>query len=87
MHFHSPVGNENKGVDAVEPASSDSPPDCRILDLRIHPPFFHHKKPPSLRTAVFRGSIELNVYYCDGLLVGKSKKNKELQHFFEVLFP
>ena len=53
LHFHSPVGNENRGVDAVEPASSDSPPDCRILDLRIHPPYFHHKKPPSMRTAVF----------------------------------
>ena len=29
LHFHPGMG-ENKGVDAVEPASSNSPPDCCI---------------------------------------------------------
>ena len=54
MHFHSPVGNENKGVDAVEPASSDSPPDCRILDLRIRPPAIQtHKKTNPERIGLF----------------------------------
>ena len=54
MHFHSPVGNENKGVDAVEPASNDSPPDCRILDLRIRPPAIQtHKKTNPERIGLF----------------------------------
>ena len=54
LHFHSPVGNENKGVDAIEPASSDSPPDCRILDLRIRPPAIQtHKKTNPERIGLF----------------------------------
>ena len=54
LHFHSPVGNENRGVDAVGPASSDSPPDCRILDLRIRPPAIQtHKKTNPERIGLF----------------------------------
>ena len=30
LHFLSLWAKENKGVDPVEPGSSDSPPDCRI---------------------------------------------------------
>ena len=33
--FSFPLGNENKGVDPVEPGSSNSPPDCCIGWVRV----------------------------------------------------
>ena len=49
--FSFPFGNENRGVATVEPVSSDSPPDCRIMDLRILPPFL-----PPQKTAILADS-------------------------------
>ena len=49
--FSFPFGNENRGVDTVEPVSSDSPPDCRMWDLRIRPPFL-----PPQKTAILADS-------------------------------
>ena len=52
--FSFPFGNENRGVATVEPVSSDSPLDCRIWDLRIHPPAFQtHKKTNPKRIGLF----------------------------------
>ena len=49
-----PCGNENIGIDAAPTASSDSPPDCRILDLRLRPPAARmHKKTNPDRIGLF----------------------------------
>ena len=51
LHFSSPAGKKNKGVAAAQPAASDSPPDCRMWDLRIRPPFL-----PPQKTAILADS-------------------------------
>ena len=49
-----PCGNENIGIDAAPRASSNSPPDCRILDLRLRPPAARtHKKTNPDRIGLF----------------------------------
>ena len=52
LHFRPGMG-ENEGVAAVEPAASDSPPDCRIKWVRVRCLISTKKKNPSIRTGFF----------------------------------
>ena len=57
--FSFPLGNENRGVATVEPVASDSPPDCRIWDLRIRPPFLPPQKTAILADSGFSWQVWL----------------------------
>ena len=57
-----PIGNDDYGVDPVEPGSSDNPPDCHI-DFSSLSAFPAKKKRPAKRLVFFGAGDEARTRY------------------------